>query len=205
MYLAIRSVQVQTAQLAKSVEFSQRLVPHLRDKHGAQVMASMNMLGAANTIAFSSRWESLGDYQAFSEAVLTDAAYMKMLAEIPDVAIAGTEVANLVKFVRPGGEPGAFTSVVQANIAQDPMEAIAWALEVAEYVADLTGTAVGVGTTLVGNRSTLAWLSALGGLAQFQTMTETLEQDPGYLGLIKRAQGLFSTEGYQTSLWRTIA
>jgi hypothetical protein len=205
MYLAVRSVRVHTAQIGRSVEFAQKLIPHLRDKHGAQLRASMNVAGAANTVIFSSRWESLGDYQTFSEAVLADTAYMKMLGEVSDIAIAGTEDSSILNMVRPAGEPNNFTSVVQANINQEPMEAMAWAFEIAEYVADLTGNAVGVASTVLGNRSTIGWVSGIEGLAQYQTMGEVLEQDPGYLGLIKRAQGLFTSDGYQATLWRTIA
>lgn len=205
MYLAVRSVRIHTAQFAKAVALSQRLVAHMTSDHDTTIRASMNVAGNVNTLAFSSRWESLGDYQRLLEALQTDTKYQQMLDDAGEFTVAGTEVANLLKFLRPSGIPSNFTSVIQANIRQDPMEATAWALEVAEYVSDLTGTPVGVANTVVGDRGRLSWMSAIQNLDEYQSIGETLEQDPGYLGLIKRAQGLFTDSGYRASLWRTVA
>ena len=107
--------------------------------------------------------------------------------------------------LKPPSARGAFA---QVNVAMMHMpavvDAIGFALEVAEYADDKLGRDIGVVSALTGNRAGLMWLGYTDSLDQLATETQKLETDPGYLDFFKRSESLFVPGTLEQSIWQVL-
>jgi hypothetical protein len=93
-----------------------------------------------------------------------------------------------------GGPPavGSVAAVTTANVALGKVaEAMAWSVEMADYVTRLTGNTVSLYRDLYGPFGSISWIGIASDMAAVDKETELISNDEGYLTRIAGAGDLF--------------
>ena len=109
------------------------------------------------------------------------------------------------QIVKPPAPRGAFVTVNLAMMHMPAVvDAIGFALEVAEFVEQKNGSAVGVMTAMTGNRAGLLWMGFSESLDQLANDAQALETDPDYLAFFARSENLFVPGTLEQSIWQIL-
>ena len=97
----------------------------------------------------------------------------------------------------------AITSTVTARISGNPREAIAWALDLANYLKENFNDSTRVLTRIGGPMGLIVWVSVTENLAAFEEQQQKLQADSGYQERIDQAveKGLFDPATIETAIW----
>jgi hypothetical protein len=80
MITFVRTVSIAPGKLAEIMDFSQKVVKHVKDKHGLPIQLIMPIGGNPNRIAYVTTYPSLAEFEAASTKLTTDADYQKLVA-----------------------------------------------------------------------------------------------------------------------------
>ncbi len=80
MITFVRTVSIAPGKLAEIMEFSHKVVKHVKDKHGLPIQLIMPIGGNPNRIAYVTTYPSLAEFEAASTKLTTDADYQKLVA-----------------------------------------------------------------------------------------------------------------------------
>ncbi len=96
-------------------------------------------------------------------------------------------------------------SSTRARIAKDTPGALAWANEIAEFVKKKTGNEIEV-LVRVGATQDIVWLQRFPDLSAYEKSLESIQSDPEYQALIRKAQdkGFFDTPNVESGIWRSL-
>ncbi|GAA1479227.1 hypothetical protein GCM10009623_36730 [Nocardioides aestuarii] len=83
-------------------------------------------------------------------------------------------------------------------------EAVTFAKEVAGYVEQTTGVAVGVALPVGGNPNRVGWSATYDDLAGLETMTQKLMADPKYMELVTSNSAHFIEGSIRDEIWSTV-
>ena len=144
-------------------------------------------------------WNALVEsQQALSEgtaALLGDESYHGVLEAAADMVVApGEDTLRSLVHGTPSEPPavGSVAAVTQATPVVDRMgDVLAWSVEIAEYVTQLTGVTMSVWTNSYGQMGGLTWIATVDSPAAGDEMTGKMQGDPGYFERLHGSAGLF--------------
>ncbi len=122
------------------------------------------------------------------------AGYQTVAAESGDLWVGPVETTlnQIVATTGEQGDPLPVLTVTRATIAGGHLgDALAWSNEVLEYVTGVTGLGGNLTTSAAGNFFEVSWIVGAESGAASDAANDALLADPGYIGLIDRAGGMF--------------
>jgi len=85
-----RTAAIASGKLASTLAFAKEVSAYITAKTGTDVAVAMPVGGNPNRIGWSTRHESLAEFDAMMMSLMTDPAYVEMLAKAADNFIAGS-------------------------------------------------------------------------------------------------------------------
>ncbi|MGI9612416.1 MAG: hypothetical protein ACR2QO_05880 [Acidimicrobiales bacterium] len=140
----------------------------------------------------STRLEGMADLIDIQMKMATDDDYQKLSAGVADLwaAPVETQLAQVVATAGEPGEPKPVLSVTRATIAGGHMaDAMAWANQVLEHVAGVTGLSGMLAMGAAGDFLGMTWLFGSDSGAASDAANEALMADADYIGLVDRGGG----------------
>ncbi len=203
MYMTFREMQADTAHMTDALAVTTWVRDRLNTEHGGNFAASINIGGNPTLISLTSAWASLGDYEKARAAIAADEELQSV------VRVSSGLVSNMqdsiAQIVKAPGERGAYAGVNTALMNMSSVvEAITFALEVADFIEAKNGNSIGVVSAVTGNRARMAWIGFFPSLDQFEKDTQALETDPDYLEFFKRSNELFVPSTLEQSIWQML-
>ena len=201
MYMVFRNMSADMGRMQDVIALAVAARDRLNSEHGGSYGVSVNIGGDPGAISLASPFTSLGEYQAMRAAVAGD-AQMQSITRLASPMLTSVQdtIAQVLK--APAGR-GGFAQVNTAMMHMPAVvDAIGFALEVAQFVDNKLGQSVGVLTAVTGNRAGLMWLSYADSLDQVGTNGQALETDPAYLDFFKRSGSVFVPGSLEQSIWQ---
>jgi hypothetical protein len=163
---------------------------------GAPTTLWSGMAGTpAGSVVWSTAVASVVDYVAFGDTVAGNADFVRLVQKAGDfVADVLPDGLNEVIHGELTGETqiGSIVTVVNANGTNGKWSAAgAWAVGVADLVAEITGIPVIVTTATAGPMGSFGWISVVNDPADVDAASAKLAADPRYMGMLDNAGGLF--------------
>ncbi len=203
MYQTFRSMTVDMSRMQDAIGMITTARDRLNSEHGGNYAVSVAIGGDPSAVSLSSPFETLGHYQAMRDAVATDSIIQSIIRMGGDVITSTQD--SIAQIVKPPAPRGPFVSVSQAMMQLPALvDAIGFAVEVADFVEQKTGNATGVMTAVTGNRAQMAWIGFSESLDQLGTEGQTLEADPDYLAFFARSESLFVPGTLEQSIWQML-
>jgi hypothetical protein len=85
-----RTAAIAPGKLASTLAFAKEVSAYITAKTGSEVAVAMPVGGNPNRIGWSTRHESLAEFDAMMMSLMTDPAYVEMLAKSADNFIPGS-------------------------------------------------------------------------------------------------------------------
>lgn len=146
------------------------------------------------SFGMSTRVEGAAGLIDLQTSLVANADYARLAAEAGELW-AGPVETNLNQIVATSGDqsdPLPVITVTRATIAGGNVgDAMAWSNEVLQYVTGVTGLGGMLTTSAAGNFFEVSWIFGAESGAASDAANDSLLADPGYVGLIDRAGGLF--------------
>jgi hypothetical protein len=175
----------------------------INSEHGGRYAVAIAVGGDPAAVSLSSPFETLGDYEKMRAAVGQDPIVQGMI-RMGGGLITSMQDA-ITHIVKAPGQRGSFATINTAMMHMPAvMEAVGFAVEVADFVEKKNGNAVGVMTGVTGNRAMLAWVGFTDSLDQIGRDSEALETDPDYLAFFARSEPLFVPGTLEQSFWQML-
>jgi hypothetical protein len=196
LQLFSRSVML-TGPFAEVSAWASGMRQYVSDKSGREIGLWSVMFGAPlGTMVYSARVEGLADLQSIGETLLGDPDYHARLAsgrELsggPPVDQISTPIYGEVADPPPVGSLAVVTTATIANGAY--AEAIAWSVEIAQYVEDVTGFRSTFLVDDYGPFGQVRWIGVAPDAAAADAAGQKLNADPGYIDRLSAAGKLFA-------------
>lgn len=162
------------------------------------------------TLAWSTIVEGRAQLGAEMAKLPADNAYLDLALKAQDWSTGPAEdIFRRIVHGGPGDEPpavGAVASVTQAVATTGKMpEALAWAIDMADHAASVSGVTVSVGVNAYNDFGGLAFLSLQPDMAAADAAADAVQGDAGYIERIGRSAGLFVDGSAQQSLLQRVA
>ncbi len=186
-----------TGSFAESSAWAADMRQFVSDKSGREIGLWSVLFGAPlGTMAYSARVEGLADLQAIGAALLADEGYHAKLASgrefsggLP-VDVISTPIYGELGDPPPVGSLAVVTTATIANGAY--VDAIAWSVEIAQYVETVTGFRSVFLVDDYGPFGQVRWLASGPDAASSDAAGQKLNADPGYMEKLKAAGTLFA-------------
>jgi hypothetical protein len=203
MYVTIRTINVQLTRMPDALGVVGHVVGQINEKHGGTLGYSVMVGGDPTAISVVGTWETLGQFDQARTSWMADqeiASAMRMGAEM------STGMSDVIgQIVKPPGEPGPYALVNTAKMQLTAVgDALAFAVEVSEFIEGKTGTASGVITAFTGNQSEMFWVGYADDLQKIGSDNESLQADPDYMAFFKRSESLFVQNTLEQSIWQLL-
>jgi len=183
---------------------------YVSDKSGREIGLWSVMFGAPlGTMVYSARVEGLADLQWIGEALLSDSDYHAKLASGseysggPPIDQLSTPIYGELGDPPPVGSVAVVTTATIANGAYT--EAIAWSVDIAQYVEGVTGLRSTFLVDDYGPFGQVRWIGVAPNAASADTAGQKLNADPGYLDKLSAAGKLFAEGSGQRGLASRVA
>lgn len=170
---------------------------YVSDKAGREIGLWSVLFGAPlGTMVYSARVEGLADLQSIGAALLAEADYHAKLASGrefsvgPPVDQISTPVYGELGDPPPVGSVAVVTTATIANGAY--AEAIAWSVEIAQYVEGVTGFRSTFLVDDFGPFGQVRWIGVAPDVAAADAAGQKLNADAGYLDKLSAAGKLFA-------------
>lgn len=85
-----RNAAIAPGKMGPAIAFAQQIVAYVKDKYGVELSIAMPIGGNPNRIGWAARYESLGEFEAKTGALRTDARYMELITKGSENFIAGS-------------------------------------------------------------------------------------------------------------------
>jgi hypothetical protein len=203
MYQQFRNMTVDMSRMQDALEMMTAARDRINSEHGGNYAVSIAVGGDPSAVSLSSAFETLGQYQAIRTAVSQDPVIQSIIRMSGGLMTSVQDsIAQIVKAPAPRGS---FVSVNTAMMHMPAVvEAMGFAIEVADFVEKKTGNATGVMTAMTGNRAGLAWLGFSESLDQLANDQQALETDPDYLAFFSRSENLFMPGTLEQGIWQML-
>lgn len=203
MYMMFRNMRADTGKMQDAIGVATWARDRLNNDHGGNYAVSLNIGGDPTAISLSAAFATMGDYEKMRTAVAGDDGLQAVIRMSSDMIVETRD--TITQVLRPPGDRGAIATVNTAMMHMPAVaDAIAMALEVADFVKTKLGNDLGVMTAVTGNRAALAWVGFSDSLDQAAQDGQTLESDPDWLSFFKRSDGLFVPGTLEQSFWQLL-
>jgi hypothetical protein len=204
MYQTFRRMTVDLSRMQDAIGMITMARDRLNSEHGGNFAVSVGVGGDPSAISLTSPFETLGQYETMRAAAAQDPVIQSIVRMGGDVTTSLQD--SIAQIVKPPAPRGSFVTVNTAMMHMPAVvDAIGFAVEVADFVESKTGNATGVMTAVTGNRAQLAWVGFSESLEQLGTDLQTLETDPDYLAFFARSENLFAPGTLEQSFWQMLA
>lgn len=137
------------------------------------------------TVAWSAIVESQAAFVAATGSLLADGGYNDLLESAREMTTApGQDLLRELVHGAPGEPPplGAVATITTATAAVDRLaDALAWAVEIAEYAEGVMDESIAVLSDVFGTMGGVTWISVQPDLEAAEAARGKLRVDPGYL------------------------
>jgi hypothetical protein len=203
MYQLFRNMTVDMTRMQDALEMMTAARDRLNSEHGGNYAVSIPIGGDPAAVSLSSAFETLGQYGAMRTAVSQDPVLQSIIRMGGGLVTSMQDtIAQIMKAPAPRG------SFVTVNTAMMHMpavvEAMGFAIEVADFVEKKTGSVTGVMAAMTGNRAGLAWVGFSESLDQLANDQQALETDPDYLAFFARSENLFVPGTLEQGIWQIL-
>jgi hypothetical protein len=165
--------------------------------------------GPIGTMVYSARVDGLADLQSIGEALVSDPEYHAKLASGsqysggPPVDQISTPIYGDLGDPPPVGSVAVVTTATMANGAY--VEAIAWGVDMAQYVETVTGLRSTFLVDDFGPFGQVRWIGVAPSAGAADAASQKLNADPGYLDKLGAAGTLFAEGSGQRGLVSRVA
>lgn len=148
------------------------------------------------TLAWSAGVESQAALAAGTANLLADNGYFDLLEKGQDfITQPGQDLLRELVHGQPAGEPPAVGSVATittavANAARGA-EAMAWGVDIAQYLTTSVGAPVSMFSNVYGTLGEITWIAVQPDLAAADTLRAKIGADAGYMGRLAGVGDLF--------------
>lgn len=211
MYLFSRTVQV-TGDPREVMPIAIGLRELVTRKIGSEVSLWTAVLGEpVGTLGYTTFFQSLAEFDATLSVLSGDAEYLERVAEANRFLV-GVPQDRMIQIVHnAGGEyrraaVGAVASLITAQLANARFGAgVQWSIEMAELVAEITGSPVLIGRSVAGAFGELDWISSSPDMAALEAENEVLGKDARYLTQLDAMADLFVQGSGHSALIKRVA
>lgn len=195
MYLFTRRVLVNPAHLRKAMKHAAEMTQYVNEETDLEVSLYEVLQGAPQgTLSWAYRTESYAASLDSLDAFIRSDEYLKKVEKGAEYFLGNPE-DRLGEFIHGAGEitgPPAVAGIVTASMeVPQAGAAVAWAVSLADYNANLTGIPVAVVTSNFGEYGTISWISYAESLAQFEAAGQKMNTDPGFIQRLGESKGYF--------------
>lgn len=190
MFRSSRRLDGHGGQLQQRLALTMSVIERVNTKHGGQMSCSVQVGGDPGAIFVIGNYEHLADYEKLRASIAGDSDLQMMMA---GGAAMSTSVQDTIsRVIVPSGEPKGWVTVNAARMHMPRIvDAMTMGVEIAEYVTKLTGMQVGFSVAMTGDVSRVLWSMFVDDLAAVEAVEETTQNDPGYMELFARTDGLY--------------
>jgi hypothetical protein len=210
MYLITRVRTADPGKLADAIEWSIDTRNYVNDHSAFEVSVHLSVFGKpTGTVTFATIVESRAQWISESQKLLGDSAYMDRTKRGAEVFLGPAEDSMRqilhVNGISVEGPRPPVTQTWTAQIARFQFDAaMAWAVEVTDYVVDLTGVGIALAAENYGDFGTLAWIAGPDSAEQADAMNEAMLADAGWRKMVANAADLFIDGKTRVWLNRTL-
>jgi hypothetical protein len=180
------------------------------DRSGREIALWMVSFGAPiGTFVYSARVEGLADLQQIGATLIADPEYHAKLASgrqlgtAPPTDQLSTPIYGELGAVPPVGSTSIVTTAAISNGKY--AEALAWGVEISQYVEGVTGFPTLFLSQDFGDFGRVTWIGVTPDAASADTAGQKINADPGYLGKLAAAGELFAQGSGQRALLTRVA
>jgi hypothetical protein len=203
MYQTFRRMTADMSRMQDAIGMITMARDRLNSEHGGRYAVSVAVGGDPAEVSLSSPFETLGQYETMRAAAAQDPVIQSIVRMGGDVLTSVQD--SIAQIIKPPAPRGSFVTVNTAMMHMPAVvDAIGFAIEVADFVEKKNGNATGVMTAVTGNRAQLAWLGFSESLEQLGADLQTLETDPDYLAFFARSETLFVPGTLEQSIWQML-
>jgi hypothetical protein len=204
MYLVTRMRTAEPGRLREAIEWCLDARDYVNANTALDVSMHASVFGLpSGTITAAGFVEGRGQWLAETDKILADSVYQEKLqraAELLGPARDSFRQVLHLSGLSIGDPRPAITQNWSADIARFQFDAaMAWAIEVSDYVVGLTGVPIALLAEGYGNFGTLVWIAALDSAEKADQMNEAMLADAGWRKMVAQAADLF-IDG-QTKVW----
>jgi len=208
MYLFTRQVLLSPAHIRAGMNQALEMTRYVNEKTDLQCSLFQVLQGAPlGTLLFAFRTESYAESVSTTDTLIQSDEYMQKVESGAQYFV-GNPQDRLAKFLHTTGElvgPPAAASIVTATInLSDAAAAVAWSIELADFMSKLTNVPTAVLSSNFDTYGTIAWLSSGSSLAQLEEAAEKTNSDAGFAERLGRSAGLFLPGSASSALSRKI-
>ncbi len=209
MYLFTRTVVVSPAHIRAGMKHALEMNAFVNEKTQLEASLFQVLQGAPlGTLTFAFRTESYSASVEATDALIQSDEYLDRV-ESGAAYFVGNPEDQLAEFIHTAGEvtePPAAATVITATMETSRAgSAVAWAIDLANYVSNLTAQPMAVLTSNFGQYGTLSWLGYGSSLAAIEEGGKKINADPGFIQRLGDSEGLFVSGSGTGSLSRKIA
>ena len=203
MYMTFRQMQADVAHMQDALALATFARDRLNSEHGGHYGVSVNIGGDPSAISLASPWATLGEYERVRAAIASD-DQLQMVIRMA-AGYTSNMQDSIAQILKAPGDRGTYAQVNTVMMFMPAVaDAIAFALEVAEFVDQKIDQNVGVLTAVTGNRAGLMWLGYSDSLDELAENGQTLETDPDYLAFFKSSEDKFVPGTLEQSIWQIL-
>ncbi len=150
--------------------------------------------GPIGSFAMSGRVENTAELLSMQQGLGASSKYQKAAAKLGG-SLAGPAITNLVEIVMTSGEiaePQPLVTVTRATIHTGGLSAaMAWSVQIMEYVTKTTGSNGYLGTTAAGPMFQVFWMNGSADAGELDENAAKLGADPTYASMLEQSGDLF--------------
>ena len=195
MYLFTRQVVVNPAHVRAGTAHALELLSYVNQKTELQVSLFQVLQGAPlGTLTFAYLTESYAKSVESTEALLRSDEYLEKVESGAGYFVGNPEdrLATVIHMAGERSGPPEAAAIVSAQLEiEQTRKAVAWSVELADYLTNATGVPTAVLTSNVGQYGTISWLSYGDSLLQLEEADSKTNADPGFLQRLEESAGFF--------------
>jgi hypothetical protein len=208
MYLFTRQVLVNPSHVRAGMSQAQEMARYVREKTDLELSLFQVLQGAPlGTLTFAFRTDSYAASLGVTDALIQSDEYMQKVESGAQYFV-GNPQDDLAKYLHVSGElvgpPAAASLVTVAVNLSEARNAVAWAIELADFMAKLTNVPTAVLSANFQQYGTIAWLAYGSSLAQLEEAAEKTNSDAGFAERLSKSGGLFLPGSGRSALSRRI-
>jgi len=201
MLINVRSGQVATDQMA-GLAFAVDIAEEVESASGVALGVWTVLYGRPiGTVSWSAQLDSFADLAALTTKIGESSTYLEKVQAAAGLWIPGSFEDRLANVVHTAGDVGAVEYVSSLTAVAAPgrmQEAAAFGVEVADYVAGITGCALTFCVDAFADMGQMTWFVGYPDAAAVDRGQETIAADAGYAERTKATADLFAATATRT-------
>jgi hypothetical protein len=208
MYLFTRQVLLNPAHVRSGMNQALEMTRYVNEKTDLECSLYQVLQGAPlGTLTFAFRTESYAESVATTDRLIQSDEYMQKVESGAQYFV-GNAQDGLAKYLHTTGElvgPPAAAGLVTATInLTNAAAAVAWSIELADFMSKLTNVPTAVLSSNFEQYGTIAWLSLGSSLAQLEESGDKINSDAGFAERLGKSGELFLPGSSRSALSRKI-